>query len=90
MSVKDSEFDYVCPNCGADDIDVIEQEDIVNQINGRITHFKRVLLCNDCNHEWVKKHKVKTKKKNTADEFGELDIDYNMDLEDENEIDEEF
>ena len=67
MSSKNSEFSYQCPKCGGDDIDVIEQEDIENEISGRITHFKRTLLCNDCDHQWSKKHKVKKQKKNDGD-----------------------
>jgi len=58
MPPKNSEFSYQCPKCGSDDVEVIEQEDITDEISGRITHFRRTLLCNECNYQWMKKHKV--------------------------------
>ena len=69
MSSKNSEFNYLCPKCGSDDIDVIEQEDIENEMSGRITHFRRTLFCNECEHQWTKKHKVKKAKKDNEEEF---------------------
>jgi len=83
MSVKDSEFSYHCPKCGGDDVDVIDQEDIPNEITGRITHFTRTLMCNECNHQWSKKHKVKEPKEK------EEELDYDADFEEEPNLEDE-
>jgi transcriptional regulator NrdR family protein len=85
MSSKNSEFSYECPKCGSDDIDVIEQKDIENEISGRITHFKRTLFCNECEHQWSKKHKVKKAKKDPNDEFFEYEEEFEESTSDDDE-----
>jgi hypothetical protein len=50
------ECDYVCPNCQNDDTEIIEQEDVIDDYSGEITGIRRQILCNECGHEWKKRH----------------------------------
>ncbi len=51
------EWDYVCPKCENDDTDISDQEDLIDDYSGQIIGIKRNILCNECGHEWLKKHK---------------------------------
>jgi len=51
------EWNYVCPKCGSDDNEILEQEDLVDEYSGKIIGIKRLIVCNECGHQWRKKHK---------------------------------
>ncbi|MHA1712869.1 MAG: hypothetical protein ACTSW4_02325 [Candidatus Ranarchaeia archaeon] len=51
------EWDYICPRCGSDDTEIVEQEDVIDDYSGDIIGIARLILCNECGHEWRKKHK---------------------------------
>ena len=54
-------FYYLCPKCGCDDTEIVEQEDLFDDYNGRIIGIKRQLVCGECGHEWRKSHKYPQK-----------------------------
>ena len=59
MSKYSEEWDYKCPRCSSDDTDIIEQQDLIDNFNNKVIGIERSILCNECSHEWMRKHRYR-------------------------------